>query len=48
MRIRVNHAGRSTDLTLSFEPGQSLLLEIDGNGAARFHDIGYDPAQAAK
>jgi len=43
--VTVNTGGASTTLTLHFAPRQSLLVAIDGDGAARIIEIKYDPLE---
>ncbi len=41
--VRLNAFGGSVDVTLEFEPYQSLLLRLDSNLSPRFEDIRFQP-----
>jgi hypothetical protein len=41
--ITVNHRGKAIPVTLTFDPHQSLLLQIDNDGRASFIDIAFTP-----
>ncbi|MFH0945748.1 MAG: glycosyl hydrolase [Planctomycetota bacterium] len=43
MPVVISVGGKSRKVDLKFEPGQSLLLEIDAAGQVRFVDITYQP-----
>jgi hypothetical protein len=41
--VIVNYAGRKTNLSLVFEPYQSLLMRLSSGGSAGFEDIFFKP-----
>ncbi|MBR4755430.1 MAG: hypothetical protein IK076_00650 [Bacteroidales bacterium] len=43
-QVKVNHHGKSDEVTLEFHPMESLLLEITSSGVRRI-DLGYSPDQ---